>query len=552
VIERTHIPLPDLLVEAAQAIHAERDRDRLAAWVADALQGATGVGIAGLCLHSDPGTPFWVTATGSSRNLDELGDPRTLPPLASALIGQGSRWPAEGQVHRQLGVEALYVAAIPRNDGGSYGVALLAWEHDPGPDRDAAEAVTDTLVAHLGVALDNHAALADLEAAQRGIVHKLQEAVRPPTPSVPQTELGVYYVPAEHQSPTGGDLYDWLVLPDGELHLAVVDVMGKGVGATKDAVSVTHALRLLVLDGCPLDKLITRADELVGALNSDLVATLMVGRYNPATGVMRLVGGGHPPALVVTGGRVQQISAGGIPIGWPGAGSEGQRSLVLDRSDTVIFYTDGLIETTKDVLEGLSALTRFATETAGYPAPALARALVERALEGAARRDDSLALVLRRRNPPGEARLPLAPLEYRFSPSTASVPLVRHFLQDWLVRVPVAADEADDLLLVATELCANALRYSTGARGSVALRAWVDSADVIIEVEDDGGALQEVPVVDDDQPDPLAERGRGLFLVRALTDELTGAVDDQGRTVFRAIRRAVAGTASGREDAGRL
>src|SRR5260370_101217 len=194
--------------------------------------------------------------------------------------------------------------------------------------------------------------------------------------------------------------------------------MGKGVAATKDAVSVTHALRLLVLDGCPLDKLIARADELVGALNPDLVATLLVGRYNPATGIMRLVGGGHPPALVVTGGRVREISAGGIPIGWPGAGSEGQRKVVLDRSDTMIFYTDGLIETTKDVLEGLEALSRFATETAGYPAPALARALVERALEGAARHDDSLALVLRPRNPPAGARLPLAPLEYRFSPST--------------------------------------------------------------------------------------------------------------------------------------
>jgi serine phosphatase RsbU (regulator of sigma subunit)/anti-sigma regulatory factor (Ser/Thr protein kinase) len=551
VIERARTATADLLVAAARAIHAERDPDRLTAWVADALQAATGASTAGLCLHMDPGAPFWVTATGASRNLGDLGDPRTLAPLAAALRGHGARWPAENQLHRLLGVETLHVAAIPRADGGTYGLALLAWERDPGEEREDARLITETLVAHLGVALDNLAAVADLEAAQRGIVHKLQEAVRPPTPSVPQTELGVYYVPAEHQAPTGGDLYDWLLLPDGELHLAVLDVMGKGVAATKDAVSVTHALRLLVLDGCPLDKLIARADELVGALNPELVATLLVGRYNPATGVMRLVGGGHPPAFVVTGGRVKEVSAGGIPIGWPGAGSEGQRTVVLDRSDTMIFYTDGLIETTKDVVAGLAALSRFATETAGYPAPALARALVERALEGAARHDDSLALVLRRRNPPSGARLPLAPLEYRFTPSTATVPLVRHFLQDWLVRVPVDSDEADDLLLVATELCANALRYSTGARGGIALRAWADGADVVLEVEDDGGALQEIPQLDDDQPDPLAERGRGLFLVRALTDELTGEVD-QGRTVFRAVRRAVVGNASGREDAGRL
>ncbi len=63
----------------------------------------------------------------------------------------------------------------------------------------------------------------------------------------------MFYLAADQQASTGGDLYDWVLLPDGTLHLAVVDVMGKGVAAIKAAVAVTHALRLLVLDGVPLD-----------------------------------------------------------------------------------------------------------------------------------------------------------------------------------------------------------------------------------------------------------------------------------------------------------
>ena len=56
---------------------------------------------------------------------------------------------------------------------------------------------------------------------------------------------------------TGGDLYDWVVLPDVSLHLVVVDVVGKVVSSSKDAMSVTHALRLLALDGCPMNHLCT-------------------------------------------------------------------------------------------------------------------------------------------------------------------------------------------------------------------------------------------------------------------------------------------------------
>jgi anti-sigma regulatory factor (Ser/Thr protein kinase) len=218
-------------------------------------------------------------------------------------------------------------------------------------------------------------------------------------------------------------------------------------------------------------------------------------------------------------------------------------TLTLQRSDTVIFYTDGLIETTKDVIKGLESLARHAGDTARYPAGPLARALVERTLEGAVRRDDSLALVLRRRTPPPDgSHLPLAPFEYRFSPSMAAVPLARHFLQDWLLRVPVETAEAADLLLVATELAANAVHHATTQPGSILLRASVSGPDIVVEVEDDGGHPITLPDPTDDLPEPLAERGRGLFLVRALADELDSEVM-AGRTRVRAVRRAVvAGT----------
>lgn len=532
------------LAHAARAVHGRHDVHEVLAWVADAALAMTGASSAGVCLlghQTGVRAPLWSTAGTTAPGLEALGDLRRLAPLAPAVAGVEVVRVDLGDVLPHLAWRDLLAVPVVDGDGDPQAVLLVASDEASAFDDDH-ELPLVALAAHLGVALENRAAmarLADLEASRREVVHSLQDAVRPPRPTVAATELGVHYVASDPSAPTGGDLYDWIVLPSGDLHVAVVDIMGKGVAATKDAVAVTHALRLLVLDGCPLERVVTRADAIVTAQNPDLVATVIVGRYSPATGRMQLVGAGHPPALLVTEEGVTEVAAPGIPIGWPGAGSHGIVTLDLQRSDTIVLYTDGLIETTKDIVAGLEALAAVAAETAEYPAPHLARVLVERTLAGLARHDDSLALVLRRRTPPEEGGRPvLRPFEYRFTPNAANVPLARHFLKDWLERLPAGETETDDLLLVATELCANAVRHATGRPGGVSLRVQAEGVDVVLEVEDDGRGLTWDDDPDDELPDPESEAGRGLFLVRALTDEVhveRGA----GRTVVRCVKCAV-------------
>ncbi len=142
--------------------------------------------------------------------------------------------------------------------------------------------------------------LVEAEAAQRLVVEQLQQAVMPARPVVVGAELGVTYVASDPTSPTGGDLYDCQLLPDGDLHLCVVDVLGHGVGATQDALTVMHTLRTVVLDGTALEDVVARADLLLGRQAPELVATVVLARYTPSTGRLRVASGGHPPALVVT------------------------------------------------------------------------------------------------------------------------------------------------------------------------------------------------------------------------------------------------------------
>lgn len=539
-----------MLAEAARAIHAESDRSRLLGWAVDAARTLAGGDAAGLWLLGDNQPNRWVTAPTdpvSAARLAPVGDPRLHTPLHPAVRSQRlvrltdlrgvSGGPAD-LASRLPGVAWLVAVPVPSLDTWNHGVLMVLGVNAAHPPE---EDDLVTLASHLGVALDNLAsrqALEEVRATEQQMVNQLQAAVMPERPDVPFTELGSYYSPSDPGVATGGDLHDWILLPDGDLHVAVVDVMGKGVAATKDALAVTHALRLLVIDGCPLEEVVARADAIVTAQNPELVATLLVGRYRPTTGELRLAGGGHPPAILVHEGQASELAAPGIPIGWPGAGSEGIGEVAMGRTDSVIFYTDGLVEGTKDVVTGLEVLRRFAEETAPYPARQQARVLVERTLEGAARRDDSLALILRRREPPPvTSSVALGPFEHRLSPSMAAVSVSRGLLREWLVRVPVDPDAIHDLLLAATELCANAVEHATWQEGGVVVRARTAGADVVLEVEDDGGGLT-WPTLALEPPDPEAEHGRGLWLVRTFTDEVTPETTGS-HNVIRCVKRAV-------------
>jgi serine phosphatase RsbU (regulator of sigma subunit)/anti-sigma regulatory factor (Ser/Thr protein kinase) len=513
-----------LLVELAHRVHGAGPMDAKVAWVLEAVRGAARVP--------------WAAFLGDGRHPGDAGDPELL--IASGLRAMGTE-PAALHVRTGDAFAGVLVAPVLGADGHRYGVLAGGGPADERPDAEHLDVVAG-LAAHLGVAFDNEAVARvqeEFDAAQRDAVHQLQEAVRPPVPTVADTELGVHYLAADPATPTGGDLYDWQLLPDGDLHLAVVDVMGKGVAATKDALTVTHAVRMLVFEGTPLDEVVARADKVIGEHHPELVATLVVGRYRPTTGVLRLAGGGHPPALLVTGdGASDLVDSPGIPLGFPGAGSDGVIDLTLERSDTVVLYTDGLIEATKDIEAGLDALCEAGREVAAYPAGSLAQALVERALAGAQRRDDTVALVLRRRIPPapGAEQPLLRPFRHRFTATPPAVPIARHLLSDWLRHQPMDANAIDDLMLVAGELCAMAVRVEGSA---IVLGAAVEGDAVVLTITDEGGALPATAAgFAPDAPDPLADTGRGPFLVRTFCDELEVVARD-GRTEVRCVKRAV-------------
>ena len=368
--------------------------------------------------------------------------------------------------------------------------------------------------------------LVEAQAAQRLVVDHLQQAVAPEPPGIDGADIAVAYVASDPSSPTGGDLFDWHLLPTGELHVAVVDVLGHGVAATKDALVVVHALRFAAVDGTPLDDMVRRTDELLSADAAELVATVVIARYRAETGELMVASGGHPPALVVgPDGVVTELTATGGAIGWPGVGSDNVATTKLEIGESLLLYTDGLIEARKDVISGMSSLMRHAGDVAHLPAAQFADELVKRSLQGAERRDDSLALVLRR------TPTTVAPeaMSWEVTPGNAvALGEARRGLGDWLSSHRC---NADDAVLVASELMANAVMAASSA---VVLTAAMQGEDLILEVSDDGRGGERLEELGQRLPAADSEQGRGLFLVRALSDDLSIVTTRTG-TVARCV-----------------
>ena len=231
--------------------------------------------------------------------------------------------------------------------------------------------------------------------AQRQVFTELESALRPPPPAIPGTELAIRYLPAQSNSPTGGDLYDWLVLADGWLHITVVDVVGHGVESTRTALDVTHAIRTLCREGRPLGDVTALADSLLAGTGA--LATVLLARVHPGTGEAEIAGAGHPPALLVRAqGAVDYLEAKGRPIGFPGAGSQGVTRVRLEPEDTLVLYTDGVIEAGPDMDEGFSMLQEAGSRLRGRPLDDVLEGMLDTVRAENALRDDALLLGVRR------------------------------------------------------------------------------------------------------------------------------------------------------------
>jgi len=147
-----------------------------------------------------------------------------------------------------------------------------------------------------------------------------------------------------------GDYYDAFLRPntdDSRLLLIVADVAGKGIPAGLLMAAVQTGFHTLAVDPVPLVELAARLNRSMCERSGGgrHLITAFLAKLDTATRSLVWVNAGHnPPVLRRSGGALEYLKEGGIPLGaFTGSRYESGHT-ELRSGDALFIYTDGVIE----------------------------------------------------------------------------------------------------------------------------------------------------------------------------------------------------------------
>ncbi|HET9731277.1 MAG TPA: SpoIIE family protein phosphatase [Acidimicrobiales bacterium] len=256
-------------------------------------------------------------------------------------------------------------------------------------------ALAQELAAHAAAVIDRARSL-DRE---KQAAHELQSALLPATlPDLAGFEVAARYVPGAETAEVGGDWYDVIPLPDGRVALAIGDVAGHDIGAAAVMgqlrnVTLAYALR----DGQPA-AVVAELRRFCELAPVERMATVAYCRLDPSSGTLTALSAGHPAPLVRRAdGSVETVAVDPSPPLGVAADEAAERDVVIGAGDTLLLFTDGLIERRDASVE--ARLEQLAGVVAALPAMAAAgvcEAVLDAMAPDGDRADDIAVLVIRR------------------------------------------------------------------------------------------------------------------------------------------------------------
>lgn len=461
--------------------------------------------------------------------VQDVLDGRIEGPVTLDLSSAYPQWSASGWLQRDLHhrlsalphrPDSVTVSAVPGRrrilgllvTGDSTGDAV----HALGPDADAREGVRKLLqiiARRAGTAIDN----VRLYAREHRLAETLQRAMLPEQADIVGLDVWTYYAPNSEHAQVGGDWYDVLEIAPDVVGLVIGDVVGHDVEAAAAMGQLRSVVRSYAYELTTPGPVLDRVDQLVQGMRIPRSASLVYAALtrpdaeNPEDAWrIEYSRAGHLPPLLLREGTVTQLDdAGGALVGFGGR-SRSTGVAALQPGDTLVFYTDGLIERRDRALRvGLEALVAASAAVTAVDAAGVGEELLSRLAD--APEDDVALVVVRIPDPAHDAStVVLSPRSRRWLlPSEpASIGRARHAVvrtcQAWGVQDSANAE------LVVSELVANGVLHGWG---HLALRLFDTGDGVRVEVEDSNPAP---PVPTDGHPNRMG--GFGMQIVERLAD----------------------------------
>jgi serine phosphatase RsbU (regulator of sigma subunit)/anti-sigma regulatory factor (Ser/Thr protein kinase) len=354
---------------------------------------------------------------------------------------------------------------------------------------------------------------------ERGVAETLQRILLPDSlPDLPGVRMAAHYLPSADGALVGGDWYDVLVLPGGEIGLVMGDVAGHDLRAAAEMGQLRNALRAYAAEGAPADAVVERLNELCFQQRLETIATCVYAVLDPIGRSLTVVNAGHYPPLLLEPPQGAKYLDGAPhpPVGAVRSHRYEAVTYPLPADCVVLLYTDGLLERRRaSVEEGLDRLT-----SAVVDAPAdldgLCAHLLGRLFEHEHPQDDVALLAVAPAARLGEH------LTLNCLAAPSSLLPVRRTLQRWLDEAGATDVECYEVTVACSEAVTNAVEHAYGpGTAYFQLDAVRAGRTVRVRVRDWGSW----------RPPRGEDRGRGLFLMHRLMDEVSVEHGSSGTVV---------------------
>jgi len=171
----------------------------------------------------------------------------------------------------------------------------------------------------------------------------IQRRMVPQTPpSSERVEIGALYRPTYE---VGGDFYDFIQLPKGNLGVGIADVSGKGVPAALQMASLRSALRVYAYFTYHVDKIMSEVNRhICRDMKVGEFITAFYGVLTPDGRRLTYCSAGHDPPMHLRNGEIRYLETGGLVLGVDPAATFERGILELEPGDILLLYTDGVVE----------------------------------------------------------------------------------------------------------------------------------------------------------------------------------------------------------------
>ncbi len=364
-------------------------------------------------------------------------------------------------------------------------------------------------------------------------------------PDLPGWGVSVYYRPARE---VGGDFYDFIELPEGQIGIVIGDVTDKGVPAAMVMAATRSVLRASAQRVVSPGEVLERVNELMCPdMPAKMFVTCLYGVLEPASGRFRFANAGHNLPYVRTADGVTELRATGMPLGLlPGIVYEETQGQ-LEPGETMLLHSDGVAEAhgpegemfgfprLQDVVGARSGrgevIDRVLTDLSGFTGSDWEQ-------------EDDITLVALTRLGLAAAAPPAGGIDVGFS--IASEPGNEREVSERVAEAvaPLGLEPArlERLKTAVAEAAMNAIEHGNESRSElpvdVAVRA--SAAELVVAVSDRGGE-REIPEAEEPDLEAKLEglqkpRGWGLYLIRNMVDDVRVSSDGNRHSIELVMR----------------